>query len=180
MNKDDLNYMHGKVEHKESEQPKESKLDAMSLPEGVNILNASNEELDNLEVVKDEKEVKDVEEVLQEADGKNRSEKKQQIAQAKELEDLLAIKDANPYKTLNEDIFEENLSSMSVAEMTMLATRVGINPSGSRSQLKKSLIQSFKFYAQKHNVNVASQAKPIELDKNDPNYEESVRLFKDI
>ena len=177
LNKDNLDLIHGKIEHEEMDKPKSAELTT----EGVDLLNASNEELDQLKVEKQETEKDSPNfDEFEEADGKDRTEKEKQIDKAKELEELLGVKDANPYRTLNRAIFKENLNSMSVADMTTLATRVGIQPSGGRNQLKAALIKSFDFYAQKHDVTVAAPARPIQLDKNDPNYEESVRLFKDI
>ena len=112
-------------------------------------------------------------------DGKYRDDKQSQIDQAKELEELLGIHSMNPYKTLSKEIFEENIESMSISDMTALAMEVGVPPSQNTSQLKKQLVQSFELYARKHNVNVPSQAKPI-IDENSPNYKNTVRLFKDI
>ena len=112
-------------------------------------------------------------------DGKDRNSKEYQIAQARELEDLLGIKEMNPYRTLNKDIFANNLEDMSVSDMTSLAMHVGVTPTQSTNQLKKNLIKSFELYARRHNVNVPSQAQPI-IDQNSPNYKKTVRLFKDI
>jgi hypothetical protein len=181
MNKEDLDFIHGKIEHTGSQKQQSSELTVNGLPEGKDILSASTEELEDLKIQKQETEKQSPSlEEFEEIDGKDRNSKQKQIEKAKELEELLGIKEANPYRTLNRDIFKENLASMSVAEMTTLATRVGIQPSGGRNQLKAALIRSFDFYAQKHNVTVGTPARPIQLDKNDPNYEESVRLFKEI
>ena len=111
-------------------------------------------------------------------DGKTRDEKAEQIKKARELEDLLGIKDMNPFRTLNKNIFAENLSSMSIADMTSLCNRVGINPPRSQNQMRKALSEAFDMYAQKHNVTVPSPSKPI-IDKNSPNYDSVVRLFTD-
>ena len=59
-------------------------------------------------------------------DGKERSEREDKIQKTKELEDLLGIKDVNPYGTNNKDVFASNLGSMSIGEMTTLAQRVGL------------------------------------------------------
>jgi len=112
-------------------------------------------------------------------DGKERNNKENQISQARELEDLLGIKQMNPYRTLNKDIFANNLEDMSVSDMTSLAMHVGVTPTHSTRQLKKNLIKSFELYARRHNVNVPSQAQPI-IDQNSPNYKKTVRLFNDI
>ena len=85
----------------------------------------------------------------------------------------------NPYKTLNKEIFKENVESMSVSEMTALAMEVGVPPQQNSTQLKKQLVESFDMYARRHNVNVPSQASPI-IDETSPNYKKTVRLFNDI
>jgi hypothetical protein len=127
----------------------------------------------------DQKEQQDSLKELEVIDGKERSSKESQISQARELEDLLGIREMNPYKTLNKDIFASNLEDMSIADMTSLAMHVGVTPTQSTNQLKKNLIKSFELYARRHNVNVPSQAQPI-IDQNSPNYKKTVRLFKDI
>ena len=112
-------------------------------------------------------------------DGKERSQKEKQIDQAKELELLLGINEMNPYGTLNKEIFEERVGSMSVSEMTSLAQHVGVTPTQNSTQLKKSLKKSFDLYARRHNVNVPSSARPV-IDESSPNYKKTVRLFNDI
>jgi hypothetical protein len=105
-------------------------------------------------------------------DGKERDAKQESINEARELEDLLGIKDMNAYGT-------SNLNNMSVAEMTTLASRVGLSASSTENKttLKKKLLQSFEIYVQKHNVTVPSQPKPV-LDPNAENYDEVKKLFE--
>jgi len=112
------------------------------------------------------------------ADGKQRDDKEEQIKQVKELEDLLGIEQMNPFKTLDKDIFRENLSSMSVSDVSNMCQNVGINPPPYVTQMKKALSTAFDLYARKHNVTVQGQAKPI-IDKSSPDYDSVVRLFKD-
>lgn len=112
------------------------------------------------------------------ADGKQRDKKEEEIKQVKELEDLLGIEQMNPFKTLDKDIFEQNLSSMSVSDMTNMCQNVGLNPPRYVNQMKKALSTAFDLYARKHNVTVQGQAKPI-IDKSSPDYDSVVRLFKD-
>jgi len=112
-------------------------------------------------------------------DGKYRGGREEQIAQARELEELLGIHEMNPYKTLNKEIFSQKIESMSVSDMTSLAIEVGVPPTQNTSQLKKQLIQSFDLYARRHDVNVPSPAQPI-IDESSPNYENTVRLFKEF
>jgi hypothetical protein len=112
------------------------------------------------------------------ADGKQRDDKEEEIKKVKELEDLLGIEQMNPFKTLDKDIFRENLSSMSVSDVSNMCQNVGINPPPYVNQMKKALATAFDLYARKHNVTVQGQAKPI-IDKSSPDYDSVVRLFKD-
>jgi|13_taG_2_1085334.scaffolds.fasta_scaffold228175_1 hypothetical protein len=112
-------------------------------------------------------------------DGKERSEREDKIQKTKELEDLLGIKDVNPYGTNNKDVFASNLGSMSVGEMTTLAQRVGLPASSidTPSVLKKNLLKSFDIYVQQNNVTVAGQAQPV-VDPKAENYDEVKKLFE--
>ena len=108
-------------------------------------------------------------EEFQFADGKDRTDKENQVEKAKELESLLGIQDMNPYKTLNKNIFAENLGSMSIYQMTELAQRVGISgmEMSSKQSLKKSLEKSFDIYLRQHNVSVAGPPTPVATDVSD-------------
>lgn len=112
-------------------------------------------------------------------DGKERDKKQEALEEVKELEELLGMPQMNPYGTLNRDIFRQKLESSSASELTDLAARVGIPRERNMNLLRKSLLQSFDFYAQKHNVTVQGNAKPI-IDPSSPDYEKTVKLFKDL
>ena len=96
-------------------------------------------------------------------DGKDYNDKEDKIEKAKQLEDLLGIKDMNPYRTLDKNIFAENLGSMSISKMTELAQRVGISGTemSSKPSLKKALEKSFDIYLRQHNVSVAGPPTPV-------------------
>tara|TARA_R100001163_G_scaffold9761_1_gene9352 strand:+ start:593 stop:1015 length:423 start_codon:yes stop_codon:yes gene_type:complete len=112
-------------------------------------------------------------------DGKERDKKEKALEEVKELEELLGMPQMNPYGTLNRDIFRQRLESSSASELTDLAARVGVPRERNMNLLRKSLLQSFDFYAQKHNVTVQGNAKPI-IDPSSPDYEKTVKLFKDL
>jgi hypothetical protein len=111
-------------------------------------------------------------------DGKDRNKKEEEIEKVKELEELLGMPQMNPYGTLHRDIFKQRVEASSASELTDLAARVGIPRERNMNLLRKSLIQSFDYYVQKHNVTVQGSSKPI-LDPSSPDYESTVRLFKD-
>ena len=98
--------------------------------------------------------------------------------EVKELEELLGMPQMNPYGTLHRDVFKQRLEASSASDLTDLAARVGIPRERNMNLLRKSLIQSFDYYVQKHNVTVQGSAKPI-LDPSSPDYDSTVKLFKD-
>ena len=112
-------------------------------------------------------------------DGKERDAKEERIQAARDLENLLGIKDMNPYGTNNKDVFASSLGEMSIAEMTTLASRVGLPASATenKTMLKNKLLQSFDIFVQQHNVTVAGQAQPV-ISPDDPNYNEVKKLFE--
>jgi hypothetical protein len=111
-------------------------------------------------------------------DGKDRNKKEEEIEKVKELEELLGMPQMNPYGTLHRDVFKQRLEASSASDLTDLAARVGIPRERNMNLLRKSLIQSFDYYVQKHNVTVQGSAKPI-LDPSSPDYDSTVKLFKD-
>ena len=112
-------------------------------------------------------------------DGKSRDAKAESIKKTRELEDLLGIKQCNPYQTLSKDVFADRLANASVAELTDLATRVGVTPAKHAKLLRKDLQKSFDIFVTQHNVTVAGHAEPI-LDPSSPDYDSAVKLFGDI
>jgi hypothetical protein len=61
----------------------------------------------------------------------------------RELETALGIKEVNVFGTANRKIFEENLDNMSSSEIQNLASKLKIDPSGSKPMIKKRLMQQF-------------------------------------
>ena len=112
-------------------------------------------------------------------DGKDRSKFEKELQEVKELEELLGMPQMNPYGTLNRELFSRKLEDSSASELTDLAARVGLTRERNMRLLKKSLMKSFDFYAQKHDVTVQGQAKPI-IDPSSPDYDSAVKLFKDL
>ncbi len=112
-------------------------------------------------------------------DGKERSEKEKEIEKVKELEELLGMPQMNPYGTMHRDLFKQRVDASSVADLTDLAAKIGVPRERNNNLLRKSLMKSFDFYVQKHNVTVQGQAKPI-IDPSSPDYESAVKLFKDL
>ena len=75
------------------------------------------------------------------ADGKD------DIEKIKNLEDLLGVKQTNPYGTTSDAILEERMNEMTLTDLQTFAIRVGILPSGNKLILKNKIKKSFKSHA---------------------------------
>lgn len=109
-------------------------------------------------------------------DGKDRS--KEETQKLKDLEEILGVRQANAYGTLDREIFRERLLEMGTSELQSLAMQVGFPPTRDRSALRKGLEKSFDNYLKSHSVGAVFQPQPV-FDKNSPNYEEAKKLFAD-
>lgn len=109
------------------------------------------------------------------ADGKDRD--SETIKELKALESLFGIKEANPYGTMNRQIFAERVGDMTTTDLQNLAMRVGVPPSRNGHELKRLLKNSFDTFVKKHDFGIASAHRPV-IDENSPNYEEAKRLFQ--
>lgn len=106
-------------------------------------------------------------------DGKDRSD---EIQKLKDLEEILGIRDVNPYGTHNREIFEEKVNDMSMTEMQSLAMKIGFPPTRDRLSLRKGLIRSFDTFLKTHSAGAVHQPQPV-FDENSPNYAEAKKLF---
>jgi hypothetical protein len=104
---------------------------------------------------------------------------KDYIQKTKELEDILGIKETNPFKTSNANLFQENLSEMTLVDMQSLAVRVGVMPSANKTNLKKRLMKEFEHRNKSKTVIGAADSRQVELDKNDPNFEEVSKFLRE-
>ena len=84
---------------------------------------------------------KDKVENLQVADGKN------DIEKIKNLEDLLGVKQTNPFGTTNKEVLEERMHEMTLTDLQTFAIKIGILPSGNKLSLKNKILRSFKSHA---------------------------------
>tara|TARA_X000001036_G_scaffold300940_1_gene280022 strand:- start:7769 stop:8185 length:417 start_codon:yes stop_codon:yes gene_type:complete len=75
------------------------------------------------------------------ADGKS------DIQKAKDLEELLGVKQVNPFGTTNKAILEERMNEMTLTDLQTFAIKVGILPSGNKLSLKNKLLRAFKSHA---------------------------------
>ena len=75
------------------------------------------------------------------ADGKN------DIENIKNLEDLLGVKQSNPFRTTSTAVLEERMGEMTLTDLQTFAIRVGILPSGNKLSLKNKIKRAFKSHA---------------------------------
>jgi hypothetical protein len=109
-------------------------------------------------------------------DGKDRD--SDEIQKLKDLEEVLGIRQMNPYGTHSREIFDEKLDDMTVTDMQSLAMTIGFPPTRDRMALKRGLRKSFDSFLKSHSVGAVFQPQPI-FDQNSPNYKEAVRLFSE-
>ena len=66
---------------------------------------------------------------------------------ARDLEEILGIKELNPFKTANAEDFDKDLSDMGLNDLRTLAVKSGVFPSGNKTTLKNKLRKEFKVRA---------------------------------
>ena len=79
------------------------------------------------------------------ADGKDNDPK--ELGEIKDLEDLLGVKQVNPFRTTSEATLTERMSEMNLSDLQAFAVRIGILPSGNRLALKNKIQKAFKSHA---------------------------------
>ena len=104
--------------------------------------------------------------------------KEDSIERAKELEELVGIKQVNPFGTSIASVFEENINNMSMVELQELAVKAGVFPGGNRTAFKLKLNKAFSEYNRSSMVIPAPQE--IELKNlNDEKTQKALRLMKE-
>ena len=66
------------------------------------------------------------------------------VEQVRKLEEILEVKQTNPFGTTDMRVFQENLSSMNLSDMQEVAVRAGVFPNGNKTVLKNKLLKAFK------------------------------------
>jgi hypothetical protein len=99
----------------------------------------------------------------------------------KELEILLGIDTINPFGTNELDIFEDQLKSMTLADMRKLAEKVGVNSMQDRPTLKTILINEFKASNRNNRRNIMpNNINSVILDPSNPVHAEALKILGDI
>lgn len=116
--------------------------------------------------VSDGKKRKSIDVQMEMTDGKNRSQKTRE-EQEKEilyLEEILGTGKSNPYGTTNFEVFENKLVGMTLDELRLLASRVGLTPVAKESVLRKSLKESFDDFIRKSRQNISGPSNGPSMD----------------
>jgi hypothetical protein len=111
---------------------------------------------------------------LQQTNGKTYED---QVARARELEDVLGIAKINPFKTNDKRIFKEMLEEMNLTDLQAFAVKAGVFPSGNKTVLRNKIKRAFD--ASLHGKgSVQVMGEPIQLDPNNPQHKEVIDYLK--
>ena len=78
---------------------------------------------------------------LQQTNGKSYED---QVAKARELEDILGIAKINPFKTNDKRVFADMLQDMNLTDLQAFAVKVGVFPAGNKTVLKNKIKHHLK------------------------------------
>ena len=100
-----------------------------------------------------------------------------QVAKARELEDILGIAKINPFKTNDKRVFADMLEDMNLTDLQAFAVKVGVFPAGNKTVLRNKIKRAFESSLHgKGSVQVMGE--PIKLDPNNPQHKEVIDYLK--
>ena len=105
--------------------------------------------------------------------------KKTDIEDIKDLEDLLGVKQANPFGTTNMEILEERMKEMGLSDLQAFAVKIGILPSGNKLSLKNKIKRQFKSHAGAGSAYHIGFQKPL-VDPNGPEAAEILKILSEM
>jgi hypothetical protein len=112
---------------------------------------------------------------LQQTNGKSYED---QVARARELEDILGVAKINPFKTNDKRVFAEMLQDMNLTDLQSFAVKVGVFPSGNKTVLRNKIKRAFESSLHgKGSVQVMGE--PMQLDPKNPKHKELIDYLKD-
>ena len=103
---------------------------------------------------------------------------KEYTDQVRTLESVLGVKEVNEFGTSNAQVFEENISEMTLVDMQTLAVRVGVMPSPNKPNLKKRLLKAFNARNKTQGIAGQSLEQQIKLNPESESYEEALRIIR--
>jgi hypothetical protein len=100
-----------------------------------------------------------------------------QVAKARELEDILGIPKINPFKTNDKRVFKEMLEDMNLTDLQSFAVKVGVFPAGNKTVLRNKIKRAFESSLHgKGSVQIMGE--PMKLDPNNPKHKEVIDYLK--
>ena len=112
---------------------------------------------------------------LQQTNGKSYED---QVARARELEDILGVAQINPFKTNDKRVFAEMLQDMNLTDLQSFAVKVGVFPSGNKTVLRNKIKRAFESSLHgKGSVQIMGE--PMQLDPKNPKHKELIDYLKD-
>ena len=85
----------------------------------------------------------------------------EEVAEARNLEDLLGFAETNPFGVSSGEDFDEKIEELSLTELQEMAVNAGVFPSGTKALLKNKLRKSFGQYTHGGSRKVVQITKPI-------------------
>ena len=107
----------------------------------------------------------------------NLSDGKLEVEKVRELEELLGVSQMNSFKTNNLEVFQDNLTEMSLTDLQTLAAEIGIFPGGNKMAVKNRLLKEFVNQTKGRRAAMGTQ-KPI-IDPDNPKFEEVKKLMSE-
>jgi hypothetical protein len=111
---------------------------------------------------------------LQQTNGKTYED---QVAKARELEEILGIPKISPFKTNDKRVFNEMITEMNLTDLQAFAVKVGVFPAGNKTVLRNKIKRAFENSLHgKGSVQVMGE--PMKLDPNNPEHKEVIEYLK--
>ena len=111
---------------------------------------------------------------LQQTNGKTYED---QVAKARDLEDILGIAKINPFKTNDKRVFSEMLQEMNLTDLQSFAVKVGVFPAGNKTVLRNKIKRAFESSLHgKGSVQIMGE--PMKLDPSNPQHKEVIDYLK--
>lgn len=112
---------------------------------------------------------------LQVVDGKQ-----QEIQKIKDLEEILGTAEVNPFGTNSMEVLESNLKGLTLADLQSFAVKVGVLPSGNKTNLKNKIFKAFRETpGAGAGYNIGAMSKPI-VDPNSPIGKAALKALGDL
>lgn len=92
-----------------------------------------------------------------------------QVAKARELEQVLGIPKINPFKTNDKKVFSSMLEEMNLTDLQSFAVKVGVFPAGNKTVLRNKIKRAFE--SSLHGTgSVQVMGEPYHLDPKNPKH----------